>query len=117
MDLTPFTMTKLDAGRNPEATPTQRALARKEQQPELRHLGVCLPAYLAPRTKKGSNPESRRVRPLPRLWCHLVVWSASRYCSGCQRAIGMLPRRCASFTAVHVIALVNAFGLCLPYPG
>ena len=111
MDMT-FTRTKLGVVRNPEATPTQRALARKEQQPELRSLGVCLPAYLAPRTEKGTmlcdvpSPASRRVRPLPRLLCNLVVWSASRcrYCSGCQRAIAMLPRRCASFAAVHVIA-------------
>ncbi len=68
MDLVPFAPSKLGRVSNPEAPITQRALARLEPQPELRHLDVCLPAYLALYPEKGTMlrdmpaPYSRTVR-------------------------------------------------------
>lgn len=69
MDLVPFAKSRLGSAANPEDPITQRAIARLEQQPELRHLDVCLRLYLGLYPEEGTllsdlpTPESLRVRP------------------------------------------------------
>ena len=78
MDLVPFAPDKFGPVRNPRAPPTQLALARQKQQPELRRLGPCLSAYLEGYPEEATMlcdlpaPESRTVR-LPWLPCYPTI--------------------------------------------
>jgi len=118
MDLVPFATDNFGPVKNSRAPPTQLALARRKQQPELRRLGPCLSAYLACYPEEATMlcdlppPESRTVR-LPRLLCYFTIQLVHFECLHVHAAsidpwyTRLLQRICFSASPVQSVCLLD----------
>ncbi len=84
MDLVPFAPSKLGRVSNPEAPITQRALARLEPQPELRHLDVCLRTWRS--TPRRVPCYATCLRHTPARCASRAFWS-KLYCTALRPVI------------------------------